>query len=119
MLTLFLAWMHPLLKIGVHLHTNSINLTRLFFIGGLPVMDQPFALSDFHVRKNCCEGRVLRAAGIDAESDPVSAFPHMTYPHLGKPFTIPRTLDAIIILSAAESVPHGFHLRRYGGGGLR
>ena len=31
----------------------------LFFIGGLPVMGQSFALSDFHVRKNCREGGVF------------------------------------------------------------
>ena len=106
-----------LLKMGVHFHANSINPARLFFVGGLSVMSQPFALSDLHVRKNCREGGVLRAAGIDAEFDPIRTLPHMTYPQLGEPLAVLRTLDAVIILSAAEPVPHGFHLCRYGGGG--
>ena len=101
----------------LNLYVPLFSEVPLFFVGGLPVMSQPFALSDFHVRKNCREGGAFRAAGIDAESDPFRALPHMTYPHLGEPFTVLRTLYAIIILSAAESVPHGFHLRRYGGSG--
>ena len=41
----------------------------------------------------------------------------MANPHLGEVLPVPGALDAVIVLPAAEPIPHGFDIRRNGGGG--
>ena len=50
---------------------------------------------------------VFGAAGINAETDGAVAVPHMAYAHLLECNTVFGTLDAVIVLPAAEPVPHG------------
>ena len=79
-------------------------------------MGQPFAFGQFHVRKDCLEGRILRGTGIDAKADPAAALPHMADTQLRKMRTVRGTFDAVIILPAAETVPHRLDGRVDGGG---
>ena len=71
----------------------------------------PGAFRDLHVGKHRCKAGILRAAGVDAEANPPAAFPHMANPHLAEMFAILRAFDAVIIFSAAQSIPHGLHIR--------
>ena len=75
-------------------------------------MCQPFALCQLHVRENSTERRVLRAAGINAELKFTLCYVQMAHPHLVEDDTIFGSLDAEIILPAAEAIPHGFYAGR-------
>ena len=79
-----------------------------FVIRLLPVVGQPFAVRNVHMGKRRLKGRILRAAGVHAESDLIGRLPHMADAHLREMLTILRTLDAEIVLPAAQPVPHGF-----------
>ena len=80
-------------------------------------MGQPLALSEFHMVKGSHKRRILRTAGVDTESDSACSLLHMAHPHLREILTVLGAFYAIIILPAAEAVPHGFHLGGDGGGG--
>ena len=80
-------------------------------------MGKPLTFRQAHIRKGCLEGRILRTAGIDAKADGSTALVHMTNAHLAEPHTVLRTFDAVIILPAAEAVPHGLDGGVDGGGG--
>ena len=75
-------------------------------------MSFPSALRNSHVRKYSLETGFLRTAGVNPEPDLPCTFPHMTYAHLGKAFAVPGTLDTIIVLPAAEPIPHRLYIRR-------
>ena len=85
------------------------------FVRHLPRMRQPLALRPFHVCKYGAERGILRAAGVQAKADGPFRFMQMTDAHLPENDAVIRTLDAEIIRSAAEAVPHGFDV----GGNLR
>ena len=72
----------------------------------LSVMCFPGAFCQLHMAENRCEGGILRRTGIDAEPDLFVSFSHMTDPHLFPAHSVFRTLDAVIILPAAEAIPH-------------
>ena len=82
------------------------KLKCLFGIGLLSVVREPHAFGYFHIRKCCFERRIFRAARIYAKADNTIAFAHMAYPHLFEQDAVFRTLNAIIVFAAAESVPH-------------
>ena len=65
--------------------------------------------------KDGAEGRILRAAGVDTKADFTIPLPHMAHPHLPEGDAIFRAFQTVVILSAAEAVPHGL----YGGIQLR
>ena len=69
-------------------------------------MGKPLALRHCHIGEGCLEGRILRAASINAEADFSAAMPHMTNTHLREMLPIGGTLDTIVILPAAEAIPH-------------
>ena len=71
------------------------------FVRRLPIVGQPFAFGQLHIRENCTEGRVLRAAGIHAKPDFALRFMQMADAHLMERLTILRTLDAEIVFPAA------------------
>ena len=71
-------------------------------------MGKPFTFGHFHIGKDCTEGGILRAAGVDAETDLSCAFKEMADPHLVEYSAVPGTFNAEIILAAAQAVPHGF-----------
>ena len=75
-------------------------------------MGQPLAIGDLHVREGCRKGGILRAASVNAKTDFSCALPHVAYPHLRKKNAILRTLDAVVIFSAVEPVPHCPNVRR-------
>lgn len=77
-----------------------------FFVRSLTIVGKPLALCHFHIGEGCLKGRILRAASIDAETDFPAAMPHMANPHLGEILPIGGTLDTIVILPAAEAIPH-------------
>lgn len=68
--------------------------------------------SEFHIREDCREAGVFRAACVDTETDLSGILPHMADPHLGKTLPILRAFDAVIVLAPAEPIPHGFHVIR-------
>ena len=86
-------------------HKFHLNLL-LNIIGLLSVVSEPFTVGELHIGKGGFEGGILRAAGIDAKADRFATAPHMADPHLLEFDTVHRAFDAIIILSAAESIPH-------------
>ena len=73
-------------------------------------MCHPFAVRHFHIRENRAEGRVLRAAGVDAKGYFPRCFVQVTDAHLMERLAIFRVLDTEIIFSAAQAVPHGFYM---------
>ena len=75
-------------------------------------MRLPGAFRHPHLRKDRREAGVLRAAGVDAEADRPRALPHMADAHLGKALSVFGALDAIVVLPAAEAVPHLLHVGR-------
>ena len=77
-----------------------------FFVRSLTIVGKPLALRHFHIGEGCLEGRILRAASIDAETDLAAAMPHMANPHLREMLPIGGTLDTVVILPAAEAIPH-------------
>ena len=81
----------------------------------LTVMRFPCAFCHLHIRKYSFKARLFRAAGIHTESDFSSAFPQMTDTHLAEALSVIRAFDAVIILSAAETIPHRFDACRDGG----
>ena len=74
-------------------------------------MSFPRTFCDLHLCEYGLEAGILRTAGVDAETDLSGTFPHMAYTHLGKVFAVTGTLDTIIVLPAAEPVPHDFYIR--------
>ena len=82
---------------------------------------EPGSLDTFSSRESVCllfqglrlKTGVFRTAGIDSETDPAGAFPHMADTHLRKMLTVLRAFDAIIILSSAETIPHSFYISWY------
>ena len=53
-----------------------------FFVRRLSIMCKPPAFGQLHFRKDSAEGRILGAAGINAEADFLSRFVQMTDAHL-------------------------------------
>lgn len=79
------------------------------FIRLLSVMRLPPAFCDLHIGKYRFKGRVLRRTCVDAEPDLPVSLMHMADPHLAERDPVRGTLDAVIILSPAETIPHGFY----------
>lgn len=75
-----------------------------------------FSIIIQNIRKDNCRTGILRAACIDSESNRFRALPHMANTHLREFLPIHRTLDAVIILSAAKPIPHSFYISRNGCG---
>ena len=80
-------------------------------------MGKPLALRHCHIGEDCLERRILRAASIDTETDFSATMPHMTNTHLGEMLPIGGTLDTIVILPAAEAIPHRLDRSINGGSG--
>ena len=78
-----------------------------FFVRSLTIVGKPLALRHCHIGEGCLEGGILRAASINAEADFSATMPHMTNTHLSEMLPIGGTLDTIVILPAAEAIPHG------------
>src|SRR5699024_4659153 len=83
-------------------------LSVLFFVRFLTVMRLPLTFGHLHIRKYGGKGRVFRRAGIDTKLDLSAALMHMADAHLIKVHTIRGALNTIVVLSSAETVPHGF-----------
>ena len=64
-------------------------------------MCHPFAVCYFHIGESRAEGRVLRAAGVNAKGYFSLSFIQVTDAHLMESLTVFRALDAKIIFSAA------------------
>ena len=105
--------------------TYHLLYHRLFFfyaahfyklIRLLPIVSFPSAFSQFHVGKDRLERGVFRRAGIYAKLNLTASLMHVTYAHLREVFSVLRALNAIVILSARESVPHCLHIGRNGSG---
>ena len=79
----------------------------LFPVRLLSVVWEPFAFGQLHIGKGCPERRILGAASIDAKANASAALPHMAHTHLLENNTVLRAFDQIIVLAAAESIPHG------------
>lgn len=54
---------------GYMSHTISKTWKSNFFIWFSPVMRRPFTFCQFHICKDSAEGRIFRAAGINADSN--------------------------------------------------
>ncbi len=80
----------------------------------LTVMSFPCTFCDLHIRKYGFKAGIFRTARIYAKSDLSAAFPHMAYTHLRKILTVTGTFNAIIRLTAAETIPHGLNVCGYG-----
>ena len=76
----------------------------------LAIMRRPLAFGQFHMGENCLERGIFRRAGVDAETDLSAALPHMADTHLWKMLAVSGTLDAVVIFTAAEAVPHGLDI---------
>ena len=76
----------------------------------LTIMRKPFAFSDFHFCKCRLKRRIFRTAGIDTKLNLANCIPHMADSHLFKTNSIFRTFNAIVILTSAEAIPHGFNI---------
>ena len=70
--------------------------TALFFVRRLTIMCQPLAFSQFHVRENRTERRILRTAGINAKTYFPLRFMQMANTHLMEGNSVPGTLKAEI-----------------------
>jgi len=88
----------------------------LFFIRLLSVVRKPSALGHGHVCERRLEGGILRAAGVYAEADRAFAVGHMTHAHLLENLAVFGAFDAVVVLAAAEAIPHGLDVRRDFGG---
>ena len=104
-------------KVKIAAATVSAAIFFLYFVRLLAVMGQPFAFGQRHVGKDWLEGGLLGRAGIDAEADLTATLPHMADPHLREIFAVGGTLNAVIVLPAAEAIPHGLDGGIDGGGG--
>ena len=80
-------------------------------------MRLPLAGPQVEIAEQGSETGVLRRTGINAEADAPAALQQMADPHLGKVLPILGALDTIIVLPAAQTVPHGFYRRVDGRGG--
>ena len=80
-------------------------------------MGKPAAFAHFHIGKDGTEGGVFWAAGIDTEGYLSLSCMKMADPHLGEVFSILGAFDTEVILSAAETIPHGFYRGIDGSGG--
>ena len=80
----------------------------LLFVRLLTVMCEPFAFCYFHISEGCFEGWIFRAASIDTEGDFTTTLIKMTDSHLREFFAVGWALDAIVILTAAQAIPHLF-----------
>ena len=78
-------------------------------------MGMPCTGGYLHVREKSRKGRVLRRAGVDAETDLICSCRHVADAHLAEMQSIGGALDTIVILATREAIPHGFHLRRNSG----
>lgn len=87
------------------------------FVRFLTIVGQPFALGQLHMGKDRPERRIFRTAGVDTELNLTFGFMQVADAHLVEPYAIRGTFYAKIILSAAQSIPHGFYLGRDLGGG--
>ena len=76
----------------------------------LSVVGEPLAFAYFHICKDCLEGGIFRAAGVDAELDFTSGLVHVADAHLLELDAIFGTLDAEIVFAAAKAVPHGLDI---------
>lgn len=72
-------------------------------------MREPFTCGNFHIGKGRFKGGILRTAGINAEGYGSTAIAHMAHTHLLKCDAIAGAFNAIIVLTAAESIPHRFY----------
>ena len=83
-----------------HLQTLKSKQRQLpgsVFVRLLAVMGQPFAVSQFHVSKDCPERGILRGAGINAEADLFAALPHVADAHLGEGVAVNGAFNAVIV----------------------
>lgn len=78
----------------------------IFLVGLLSVVGLPEAVGQGHVGKDRAEGGILGTAGVDAESDLTPTLPHMCHAHLPKGHAVIGAFDQIVILTAAEAIPH-------------
>lgn len=81
-------------------------LLLLYFGGLLSVMGEPLAFRELHIRKGCRKRRVLGTARIDAKADRSVSVLHVTDAQLSKRLAVLGALDTVIVLMAAEAVPH-------------
>ena len=70
----------------------------------------PHTFRNFHVGKDCGEGRFFGRAGIDSEADFLAASLHVADAHLAEIGPVGGTFYAIVIFSAREAVPHGLDI---------
>ena len=77
----------------------------------LTVMREPFTFCHFHIGKCGFEGRSLGAAGIDAKGYLTAALVKMADSHLGEFFAVRRAFNTVVVLPAAEAIPHLFDAR--------
>lgn len=90
-------------------------ITIYLFRGGglirlLPIVRLPGTLRYLHIGENRLKRRLLGRAGIDAEAYLAAALMQVAYAHLGEMLPVLGTLNAIVILAARKSIPHGFNL---------
>ena len=70
-------------------------------------MGCPLAFRHRHICEGGLKRGVLRAAGVNTEADRPRALQQMANPHLAELHTVCGALYAVIVLPAAEPVPHG------------
>lgn len=105
------------IKRGVFSYKARPFSVSTFLVGGLAVMCLPLAIRQFHMGEDCAERRIFRTAGVDTELNLTFGFMQVADAHLVELYAIRGTFYAKIILSAAQSIPHGFYLGRDLGGG--
>jgi len=76
----------------------------------LTIVGEPLAFAFYHIRKDCLEGGILRAAGVDPELDFCNSLMHVADAHLPEPNAVFGAFDAEIVFTAAEAVPHGLDI---------
>ena len=91
-------------------------MTGVLSIRLLTVVRLPHALGNLHVGEDGGERRLLGGARIDAEADLLGCCRHVADAHLTEVHAIGGALDAVVVLAAGETVPHGLHI---GGDGRR
>src|SRR5699024_7632366 len=85
---------------------------RLLAVVGLPLAEYQLEFAE-----QGGDTAILRRTGIDAEADAPAALQQVADAHLGKVLPVPGTLDAVVVLPAAQAVPHGLDRRVNGRGG--
>ena len=66
----------------------------------------PSAFGDLHIGKYRLKARFFGTASVNAEPYRAFAFPHMTHSHLREVHAVIGAFDTIIVLTAAETIPH-------------